>query len=73
MKKDMNDLVFMANQIDGALNGLDKFAYDRLNSDNVNLDDLEALNSLIAAIKFMSEKNLQWMNEVSKNDSTISD
>lgn len=73
MEKDMNDLVFMANQIDGALNGLDKFAYDRLNNEEVKLDDLEALGGLIAAIKIMSEKNLQWMNEVSKNDSTISD
>lgn len=64
----MQDLLFMGAQLDGALSGLDKFAYDRLNSDKVKLDDLEALNSLIAAIKIMSEKNLQWLNEVAKNE-----
>ena len=48
---DKDELIIKAGDLRNAVNGLALFTQDRFTSTNINVDDLSALNGLMAATK----------------------
>lgn len=67
-KIDVIDLIICANDLQGALKGLNSFVFDKFSSLNIERQDLSALQGLVKAIEIMATKHADDMEHIQFDD-----
>lgn len=53
----IDDITMDANSLEGAINGLASFMFHNVSTDTVKIEDISALNGLVASIQLLAKKH----------------